>query len=163
MLYLGKTEPIYLYNLSSLSYWKLLVFSLFSQKAACMSFTSLGAVLQVRVFKVCEGAKPQDLAAFQLLDRGARACRWPQLQELCTHSFWMSILKSLSSLLLLFSSWVFAFCCMIITLLNLSTSVGLLILSKQGKITFAKPFKSEDVIVNPIQKAVFYPTRRGEE
>ena len=52
-----------------------------------MLFASFGAVLQVRVFKVCEGAKPQDLAAFQLLDRGRIACHRPQLWELCMYLF----------------------------------------------------------------------------
>ena len=42
-----------------------------------MLFAYEGAVLQVRVFKVCEGAKPQDLAAFQLLNRGHVTCHRP--------------------------------------------------------------------------------------
>lgn len=40
----------------------------------CTLFAYLGAALRVRVFKACVGAKPQDLAGFQLLDRGHVAC-----------------------------------------------------------------------------------------
>lgn len=76
VFYLSKAKPIYLHNL-----FKLIVIekflsslSLFLAESRLHSICSLGSVLQACLFQACEAAKPQDLAGFQLLDRGHVTC-----------------------------------------------------------------------------------------
>lgn len=79
-------------------------------RAACTVFASSGAVLQVCLFQAGEAAKPQDLAGFQLLNRGHVTCHWsPAERTVGVISFLVNIHPevNLSPLHICFPSGVF--------------------------------------------------------
>lgn len=116
----------------------------------------MGAVLQIRLFKACEGAKPQDLADFQLLNRGHVTCHWsPTERTVGVISFLVNIHPevNLSPLHICFPLSVFL-------LLHDPHFVGQKYFCsvtyplKTTKFTFVMLFKSEDIKEIPSKPAV---------
>lgn len=119
--------------------------------------------MQVRVFKACEGAKPQALADFQLLNRGHVTCHWsPTERTMDAISFLVNVhpAVNLSALHICFPLGVFLLLCD-------PHSVGLEYFCnvtypfKTMKNYFCEAVQVRGYKVNPTQTSSYHPSEVG--